>query len=256
MNFENIEYLRKWYKNYVKKFYGEDDYINENVALKEHHSRRVCNHCMAIADSLKLPEDKKYLAEAAGLYHDIGRFEQFERYKTFNDKNSENHGQLGAKILQREKCLDPLDHSDQLIILKCVQNHGLKDLPANEDEETLVYLKMVRDGDKLDILKVLTDYYSSTNNGNNPALDLDLPDVPVITPAVIQELMENKCVNLKHIKTIYDFRLLQTSWIYDLNFTYSMKYVKKEMYIDKLFNHLPQTDEIQQVYAHINQSLP
>jgi len=255
MTEKHILSLRKWFKEYVKGFLGDDSYSNENVALKEGHTYRVCGHCIAIARSLDLPMEKQYVTEAIGLFHDIGRFEQFEKYQTFNDKQSENHADLGARVLRRENILSQLDPTDQTIILKGVQFHSIKDLPENENEDIRFFLKIIRDADKLDILNVLSSYYNSEYKGSNPALDLDLPDTPGISKSVIRDVMEQRCVNLKNVRTINDFKLLQTSWVFDVNFDYTLRYIKTNRYVEKIINALPQTVEIQRVYNHINDYL-
>ena len=255
MTEKHILFLRKWFKDYVKGFVGDDPYTKKNVAIKEGHSYRVCGHCIAIARSLDLPREKQYLAEAVGLFHDIGRFEQFEKYRTFNDKQSENHGELGARVMRRENILSQLDAAEQTIILKGIQFHSIKDLPENENEETRFFLKILRDADKLDILNVLTDYYNSEDKDSNPALVLDLPDTPEISEAVIDDIMEKRCVNLKNVRTINDFKLLQTSWVFDVNFDYTLRYIKEHGFIEKIINVLPQTAEIQQVYNHFNERM-
>ena len=247
--------LRQWFRDYVKGFLKHDPYTKKNVALKEGHTFRVCGHCIAIARSLDLPREKQYLAEAIGLFHDIGRFEQFEKYRTFNDKQSENHAELGARVMRRENILTQLGTAEQTIILKGIQFHSTKDLPENESVATRFFLKILRDADKLDILKVLTDYYNSEDNGSNPALDLDLPDTPEISEAVIRDVMKKRCVNLKNVRTINDFKLLQTSWVFDVNFDYTLKYIKEHRYIEKIIKVLPQTVEIQQVYNHISERM-
>jgi hypothetical protein len=245
--------LRKWFRDYVKGFLGDDAYTNENIALKEHHTYRVCGHCIAIAASLNLPPHQRYMAEAVGLFHDIGRFEQFEKYRTFNDKKSISHGELGAKVMRRENSLSSLDKTEQTIILKGILFHSLKDLPEGEDEDTLFFLKIIRDADKLDILTVLTDYYASEANGSNPALDLDLPDIPEVTGAVIEEIMASRCVNLKNVKTINDFKLLQTSWVFDVNFAYTLRYIREHGFVEKIIKVLPSTDAVQRVYRHLSE---
>jgi putative nucleotidyltransferase with HDIG domain len=255
MTKKHILALRKWFKDYVNGFLGDDPYTNENVALKEGHTYRVCGHCAAVARSLNLSREKQYLAETMGLFHDIGRFEQFEKYRTFNDKASENHAELGARVLRRENILSQLNPTEQTIILKGVQFHSMKDVPENESEAACFFLKILRDADKLDILNVLTNYYNSRDNGSNPALDLDLPDTPEISEAVLQDLMEKRCVNLKHVRRINDFKLLQISWVFDVNFDYTLRYIKTHRYIEKIINALPRTIEVQRVYNHINDYL-
>jgi hypothetical protein len=126
-------------------------------------------------------------------------------------------------------------------------------LPEGEDEETLVFLKLLRDADKLDILNVLTEYYASEANGSNPALDLDLPDIPGITDAVIDEIMESRCVNLKNVHTINDFKLLQTSWVFDINFAYTLRYIREHRFVEKIIKVLPSTEAVQRVYGHLSE---
>jgi hypothetical protein len=102
---------------------------------------------------------------------------------------------------------------------------------------------------------VLTDYYNSKDNGSNPALDLDLPDTPEISEVVINDIMKKRCVNLKNVITINDFKLLQVSWVFDVNFDYTLRYIKEHRYIEKIIKVLPQTVEIQQIYNHISERL-
>jgi putative nucleotidyltransferase with HDIG domain len=48
------------------------------------------------------------LAETIALFHDIGRFEQFKTYGTFDDRASENHATIGLKVLKATDILNRL----------------------------------------------------------------------------------------------------------------------------------------------------
>ena len=71
------------------------------VLLKRDHSLRV--HAFAVRIAKIEAPDLLPLCRAAALMHDIGRFEQFERFGTFRDDVSVDHGNLGAEILKREE---------------------------------------------------------------------------------------------------------------------------------------------------------
>ena len=43
------------------------------------------------------------IAEAVALLHDVGRFEQYKRYGTFNDRKSVNHAALGVEIMKKNR---------------------------------------------------------------------------------------------------------------------------------------------------------
>ena len=47
-----------------------------------------------------------YTARAAALLHDAGRFQQYAEYKTFSDALSEDHAELGVKVIQNSGLLD------------------------------------------------------------------------------------------------------------------------------------------------------
>jgi hypothetical protein len=91
-----LEKFRAWFNDYVAGFYGDDEFVNANIKLKEEHSKRVCKEMLYLADELGLPDEQRRIAEATALFHDIGRFEQFARYRTYNDPRSVNHCLLGG----------------------------------------------------------------------------------------------------------------------------------------------------------------
>jgi hypothetical protein len=101
------------------------------------------------------------LAWLLGLLHDIGRFEQVRRWGTFNDAQSVGHAQLGARILF--DCAGgqpPLirsfveDDAEDDLIRTAVGLHSAWRLPEGLDDRARRFCEILRDADKVDILKV------------------------------------------------------------------------------------------------------
>jgi hypothetical protein len=91
---DDLILLKKWFSDYCSSFYSPDIEDQKNISLKEHHTERVCENIVEISKRLSLDGHSTMLAEAIALFHDIGRFPQYARYKTFRDSVSVNHGLL------------------------------------------------------------------------------------------------------------------------------------------------------------------
>lgn len=251
---ENIlikEYY-SWFNSYVKKFYGEDSVVNQNIKLKERHTLNVAKHSVNIARSLNLTEDEVITAEIIGLFHDIGRFEQFRTYKTFKDFISVNHATLGIKILEENKILKNLDDKREKIIVKAISLHNTIELPSNLNEEEALFCKLIRDADKLDIFRVIIEYENERKNNPNPALD-NLPFTPGYNKEMLGDIFSNRKISNSSLKNYNDRKLYELSWITDLNFTFSFNYIKEKKVLGILINCLPENEEINEVYKHLEQ---
>jgi len=251
MNKCDIEYLREWFRDYVESFNVEDDYTRQNIEIKKVHTASVCQNILGICNSLNLEEEKCFIAEAAGLFHDVGRFEQLEKYRTFNDSTSENHAEMGIRVVERKKVFSRLPERECEMIIKAIRCHNRLEIPNNEDSETLLYIKMVRDADKLDILEILTTYYFSKENGSNPALDIDLPVDSSYSEAVMQDIFNNRPVNIQNAVTATDFKLLQIGWLFDINFEYTMNRIREKQYMEKRLDLLPPGENTQRIRQHV-----
>ena len=71
----------------------------KEIAYKYNHSYRVVHQAEEISRSIELDEEEKDLASLIALLHDIARFEQWKRYKSFSDTKEFDHGDEGVKIL-------------------------------------------------------------------------------------------------------------------------------------------------------------
>ena len=101
--------LKIRFQKYVQQFSSDDPVVQQNMDLKAEHTRRVCEAVKDIGSSLDLSKDDLCLAEATGLLHDIGRFAQYSRYRTFSDDRSENHALLGVKVIEANRFLEDLE---------------------------------------------------------------------------------------------------------------------------------------------------
>lgn len=252
MEYILVEQYYNWFKSYVENFYGEDDMVNQNIELKEKHTLNVAKHAANIAKSLNLTDQEVNTAEIIGLFHDIGRFKQFKIYRTFRDDISENHATLGIKILEENKILEDLDDGIQKIIVKAISLHNIKDIPSNLNEEEALYCKLIRDADKLDIFRVIIEYEKERQNNPNPAID-NLPFTSGYNKEFLKDILLNRKISNNSLKNYNDRKLYELGWITDLNFSFSLIYIKDKNIIKSLVNCLPENEEINSISKYLEQ---
>ncbi|WP_158302920.1 HD domain-containing protein [Syntrophus aciditrophicus] len=243
--------LKDWFYRYVRSFYSSDSIIQQAILLKEKHSLRVCNEILNIGKKLDLSHNALRLAEVMALFHDIGRFQQFVRYQTFVDQKSENHGELGVRILKQEKALAALDRDARELILKAISYHNRLTIPENESPICTYFSRLLRDADKLDIYYVVTTCYNSNGTERKAAVELDLPDTPEVSGEILISLIEEKMISLHQLKSLNDFKLLQMAWVYDINYLPTFRMIYERNYLRKIRDTLPGTEEIEQVYCKL-----
>lgn len=213
----DIENAKKVFNEYVKKFNPEDG----RIKLKIEHILRVANYSKQIATNLKLNEEQIQLAELIGIFHDIGRFKQAEKYHTFSDKESGiNHAEYSIKVLYEDNLIEKFKVDDKYnhIIKKAVLNHNKSEIETGLNEDELLFAKIIRDADKLDIIThAITEYdfesvfwYSEFN-------------CEEINEELIKIMFENHTLDYSKIKNNADLILSFYNMIYDLNFKSSLK---------------------------------
>ena len=237
--------IRHWFENYVLQFFTGDDHTDSALRIKVDHTKNVAIEACRIAASLDMNAQQCYLAEIIALLHDIGRFEQFSRYRTYSDRESEDHGRLGVQVIGTTGVLERFTGEMQSFICSIIGCHNRIALPEMGDPLLLHHLRLLRDADKIDILRVVTEYYAGYYDGND-AVAIGLPDTPGVTDAVLQSVIERRMVNMNHVKSLNDIKLLQISWVFDLNFPYTSAMVTRRRYLDKLAASLPKTDRVVQ----------
>jgi HD superfamily phosphohydrolase YqeK len=244
---DDLTLFKKWFSDYCKSFYSPDIEDQKNISLKEHHTARVCENIVEISRRLLLDGNKALLAEAVALFHDIGRFPQYAQYKTFRDSVSVNHGLLGAQTLLKERILHVLPENEQELIIEAVKFHNTFSIPQKAHTDSIFFIKLIRDADKLDIWRVFIEYYESPDKSTAPAITLGLPDIPEYSKDILSYLSQKRVVSLSQLKTVNDFKILQLSWLYDLNFTPSFQLFSERDYLSRMTAQLPKTEEIQEI---------
>ncbi|SHH66268.1 HD domain-containing protein [Clostridium grantii] len=247
MTEEDLLYFKDFFLSYVEKFRSNDETIQKNIMLKKHHTLRVLENISIISKNLQLDENSDLLAKTIAIFHDIGRFYQFEKYKTFSDAQSENHAELGIKVLESAEVLSRLSKEEKTIILKAVQYHNMFKIPSNEESKYILFCKLIRDADKIDIYKVLTDYYGELDLDLNPAIEHNLPNIEHYSPIIIDDILNSRNSNSKLLRTRYDMRLLTLTWIFDINYKISIDLIKNRDFINKTLKVLPTNEDMTKV---------
>jgi hypothetical protein len=253
MDQPSVAYFKKWFHAYVQSYASDDPELQRNFDLKERHTFRVCMEITKLGRGMGLSGDEQRLAEVIALFHDIGRFEQYARYRTFLDGRSLNHAEAGVAILRETAVLDNLDAASLDLILYAIANHNKAALPPCEDERCLFFSRLLRDADKLDIWRVVTDYYRRRAKGErNPAIELDLPDTPGISREVRGALKSQEIVQAASIKNLNDFKLLQVGWVYDLNFAPALGRLAEKGYLDMIRVTLPDSAAVREIFSAVD----
>ncbi len=247
--------LKSWFRDYVRNYYSNDSQYQRNIDLKYEHTLSVCKEIVNIGRTLNLSRENIQFAEITALFHDVGRFEQYRRYGTFVDLKSENHSVIGIRILKEKQVFKDLRPETQILIFCTIENHNRFKLLEGESETCLFFSKLLRDADKLDIWRVVIQYYQNMHLSRNSGIELDLPDRDEISDQVYHDLMSEKLVRTEHLKTLNDFKLLQMGWIYDIYFLKTYELIQKRGYLQSIQDTLPKTEKLNILYNKLKHYL-
>jgi len=239
MNGTQLHALTTWFDSYVARFYGESAEAQRNYQLKIDHTAQVRALMKRLAVSLELSPGDKSLAVAIAICHDVGRFPQYRQFGTFNDATSINHATLSVQTLKGEGVLDSLAADDARVLLQAVALHNVFVLPKELEPACRRFARLIRDADKLDIWRVMIDYYCSPPGERATAVVWELPDTGTCSVRALEEVKAGRIINRSLLATADDFKLLQLSWVFDLNFTESFKILTERGYLATLARLLP-----------------
>ncbi len=244
---ETSEYhtIKSAYKHYIKQFSLSKQRLvfESNLQLKYEHTERVCDLIHLFSASLKLTEGQKNLALGIGLLHDIGRFYQLNCHRTYVDHGGLDHAMSGCRIIQDKNMIAHLPEHEQDIILSSVRYHNVKELPSGFPSHIRPFAELLRDADKIDIVKIAIDYYSGIRDQKDAGLIDIICEVTLeetCSPKIIQDVLKHKVVSITDIHTIYDEMLMYVSWLDKLNFECSRKRYVEDDYLPFIVSILPE----------------
>ena len=232
----NLENAKKEFELFVKQY----DLENQKIKRKYGHSYRVMENAGKIAKSLKLKNEEIELSKLIGLLHDIGRFEQERIYKTFKDHKSIDHGDLGVEILIKENYIRKYIQEDKYdnIILKAIKNHNKLYIEDGLTEQELLFSKIIRDADKLDIFYEGVEMFWVTNE------EIEEVNNSKVSEKILEAFRKNILIDRKDVTTKADGILNFIGFMFDINFKYDFEVLKKENYINKILDKFEFIDEV------------
>lgn len=204
---------------------------NPRVEMKIKHIMRVAENCKKLAIDLKLTEEEIQLAELIGLLHDIGRFEQ---YRIF-DKHTIgkfDHGEAGVEVLKKDnyirKYIEENIYDD--IIYTAVYEHNKYELPKNLSKETELFCKIIKDADKIDIIyEAIVVYWQEPEK-------IKKIETGKLSKKMLENFYDHKLADNRNSVSETDQILRFASFVFDINFSYSFKVLKKNDNISKMID--------------------
>ena len=232
-----IRQHEEWFAAYAAGKIAEAGLDAEPLRLKCEHTRRVLAAAREIVRAEQFPPRLARAALLAALYHDVGRFDQYLRHRTFNDRVSCNHAVLGIRIINQEGCLggEELHHT----IGAAVALHNRFLLPAALPDDLRRITLVVRDADKLDILRLMDEELHGEGKCAQTVV-YDLPDDPArVSDTIIAAALAGHPASYGDLRSVGDFRLLLAAWIFEMNFAASRRRFAADGHARRLVAALP-----------------
>ncbi len=227
---------RQTFKEYTSHY----DIGHPRIALKMVHMYQVAEIARKIAKSLDLSKEEQDLAELIGLLHDIGRFEQWKWYETYSDKLSIDHGQKSVEILFADKKVRNFiqDEKYDAIIYKAINNHNKFEVEKGLSETEMLYCKIVRDADNLDIFRMCLesppeDY---THFGSQEV------SKEILSPDFFVDFQKEQPLRYTNAKTDMDIMVAIIAHIYAIHFQETLQNIKENDYIWKFVKKINAQD--------------
>ena len=235
------------------RYTSDYDVSDVKIKLKIDHTYRVAEICDKISDSLHLSSEDRDIAWLTGMLHDIGRFEQLRIYHTFKDKISCDHAALSADILFKDGNIRMFtdDSSEDELLEKTIRLHNYYILPDNLTERELLFINLLRDADKVDIIKV---------NCITPRSEIyDIPEADFRSSSISQDVYEDIIsehnVDRNHSKTPADYIIGHIAFVYGLVYRQSFVEVRQQGYLDQMLDFKSDVEDTRMKFKTIKTTI-
>lgn len=239
---------RHFFDSFLLFYTGWNKGQSGKVELKRQHCLRVSELSGKIAASLRLEVEEVALARIIGLLHDLGRFPQLLKYNTYDDSISGDHAAMAIDEMEHASLLQGIDPEFAHLIKVAVYQHNKQELPENLSHREKLFCNILRDADKLDNLDEITSHGAYTSTIDHLAPHWNLPRGKGISEQVATAVKSGKSVTREDLRTYDDFKVMQLSWVYDLNFKASFRILTHGRYVDKIYGSLPKRDVVFDIY--------
>ena len=221
------------------------------LRLKQLHTAFVAKNCVRLASASGRTGRDILLAERLGWCHDLGRFPQFRRYRTFDDSKSVDHALLSLKLIRTLGLDMDLHPAERGILWASVMLHNRPQLPQGLPEDTRFFAALIRDADRLDIFRIFKDYYLQGPVEGSP-LELGFPDSGSVTPAITDAILSGISPRYELGNSVQDMRLIKLSWIYSLETPGALELFRESGFLEASRTVLPDTVTVRRVLEIID----
>jgi hypothetical protein len=238
------QHVKEAFASYTRKYDPEDT----KIALKIAHTYRVADNCEQIAKSIGLNEEGVEFAWLSGMLHDVGRFEQVKRYNTFIDADSVDHAEFGADLLFGPDRLieDYVESSDEgseedygrgpdtsfnSMMETVIRQHNKYRIDPSVDGDMLVFCNILRDADKVDILRVnvetpMEEIYNVTE---------EVLLTSGVSDKVMEQVREHHAVVRSIMETPAEHLIGHIALAFELVYPKSWELAREQGYIYRMF---------------------
>lgn len=225
--------LEEEFDKYANKY----DLTSEGLKSRYNHCYRVMNLSEKYAKMLGFDKEDIKLAKTIGLLHDLGRFEQYRLFNSFNDLDTIDHAHYSViELFDKNKIEKFYDKKEDYEIIKfAIENHNKIKIPKCNNERMLKHAKLIRDVDKIDImflLGVLGEFHSKTTDD-------------VISKKVMQEIKNYTLVNNEDIKNNNDALATHFAYIFDINYNICLN--QMEEYLKVFYKQIKGNKEFKKI---------
>lgn len=233
-------------KSEFNKYYENFDNSNYDINYKFNHSYRVMELSKKIASLLNLNNEDIMLATVIGLLHDIGRFKQFEMFNSYDDLNID-HADLGVEILFDKDLIEnfKIDKKYYEIIRFAIKNHNKLYIENTNDDRKLLFAKIIRDADKIDILNA----HAIHSKYKLKECESDISD------KVKEDFYKELPIKKIDLKNGNDQIILKFSFLYDINFKESFKIIKEQRLLNNLYNKIENKNMFKVYFEYLEKYL-
>lgn len=221
-----LDKIRTEFINYTNSF----DKNDKRILGKIEHTIRVADISKQIAEDMKLTDEQIKIAYLIGILHDIGRFNQLAQYNTFSDE-IKDHAEIGLKVLKESNYIRQFIDTDKYdeIIFNAIEDHNKYAIRDSKNQEEIIFKKIIRDADKIDILYEATfmfwkDQEDKVNKNQEVSKEL------------YKQFKNNILINNKYRNTILDTVIHNVGLVFDINYRKSFEIIKQNNYINRILD--------------------